>query len=370
MTKNYNQLRAMLAITKGSLKAILRNPSAVAFSFGFPLIFILVFGFIGGGAPTVNIALANQRDTSTWVIQALQKDPLIRLAAYADGAAMRADLVKGRIAAIISLDSSASPGFTQYTVHILSSSASSDKYPIVKSGLAQVFEGAVEQHMTGPYARYKPLVIDELPQLHGREYSMIDFILPGMLGFSLLSAAVFGVAFLFFSLRQQLVLKRYYATPIGKRYIVLGEGLSRVLFQLITAVVIIGMGKLVFHFTLVHGWLTFVEMLFLSLFGLIVFMGFGFIISSVAKSESTIPPFANLFTLPQFLLGGTFFSTEAFPNWLQHICDVLPLKQLNDAMRNVAFEGAHLTDCGKQLGILAIWGIVTYAVAVRVFKWE
>ena len=45
-------------------------------------------------------------------------------------------------------------------------------------------------------------------------------------------------------------------------------------------------------------------------------------------------------------------------------------KKVNDAMRNVAFEGAHLTDCGKQLGILAIWGIVTYAVAVRVFKWE
>jgi ABC-2 type transport system permease protein len=166
------------------------------------------------------------------------------------------------------------------------------------------------------------------------------------------------------------VLKRYGATPISKKYIVLGEGLARVVFQLITAVVIIGIGKLFFHFTLVHGWLTFMEMLVLSGFGLIVFMGFGFIISSVAKSESTIPPFANLFTLPQFLLGGTFFSTEAFPGWLQRLCEILPLKQLNDAMRNVAFEGAHLTDCGKQLGILTIWGLVTYAVAIKVFKWE
>jgi ABC-2 type transport system permease protein len=191
-----------------------------------------------------------------------------------------------------------------------------------------------------------------------------------MLGFSLLSAAVFGVAFLFFNLRQQLVLKRYGATPIAKKYVVMGEGIARVIFQLITAVVIIGIGKLWFHFTLVHGWLTFFEMLVLSLFGLVVFMGFGFIISSVAKSESTIPPFANLFTLPQFLLGGTFFSVQAFPVWLQKICEVLPLKQLNDAMRNVAFEGAHLTDCGKQLGILLLWGIGTYAVAVKVFKWE
>jgi len=85
-----------------------------------------------------------------------------------------------------------------------------------------------------------------------------------------------------------------------------------------------------------------------------VTLGFGFIISSTAKSESTIPPFANLFTMPQFLLGGTFFSIDVFPGWLQKICEILPLKQLNDAMRNVAFEGAHLTDCGKQLGLVQI----------------
>ena len=105
MTNNYNQLRAMLAITKGSFKAILRNPSAVAFSFGFPLIFILVFGFIGGGAPTVSIALANQRDTSARVIRGLLMNPLIRLSADHDTATIRNDLSKGRIAAVLYLDS-------------------------------------------------------------------------------------------------------------------------------------------------------------------------------------------------------------------------------------------------------------------------
>jgi len=368
MEQSYSQLRAMLAITKGSFKAIIRNPSAVAFSFGFPLVFILVFGFIGGGPPSVSIALANPRDTTASVIRGLLRNPMMRLTGDPDSITVREDLVRGRIAAILSVDSARSPaGFPQYTVHTLTSSASGDKYPILKLALAQEFEYAVEKYAA---KEYRPIIVDELPMIPGREYSEIDFILPGMLGFSLLSAAVFGVAFLFFSLRQQLVLKRYGATPISKKYIVLGEGLARVLFQLITAVVIIGIGNLVFHFTLVHGWMTFFEMLFLSLFGLIVFMGFGFIISSVAKSESTIPPFANLFTLPQFLLGGTFFSTEAFPVWLRRICEILPLKQLNDAMRNVAFEGAHLTDCWKQLGILTIWGVATYAVAIKVFKWE
>ena len=203
-----------------------------------------------------------------------------------------------------------------------------------------------------------------------REYKTIDFVLPGQLGFSLLSAGVFGVAFMFFNLRNTLVLKRFFATPISRTYIILGEGLARVLFQMLTAVVIIVVGRLLFGFTLMHGLITLLEMLVLSFIGLVVFMGLGFIVSGFATSDSSIPPFANLLTLPQFLLGGTFFSVDAFPNWLQPISKALPLTHLNTAMRAVAFEGLNLWDVKIEIGILILWGIVIYAVAVKVFKWE
>ena len=211
------------------------------------------------------------------------------------------------------------------------------------------------------------------PQKHVeqvREYKTIDFILPGQLGFSLLSAGVFGVAFMFFNLRNTLVLKRFFATPINRTYIILGEGLSRVLFQLITAVVIIVVGRFLFGFTLIHGFITFLEMMVLSFLGLLVFMGFGFIVSGLAKSDSTIPPFANLITLPQFLLGGTFFSIDNFPFWLQPISRALPLTHLNIAMRKIAFEGLTLWDVRMEIGFLMIWGVLAYLVAVKVFKWE
>jgi ABC-2 type transport system permease protein len=112
------------------------------------------------------------------------------------------------------------------------------------------------------------------------------------------------------------------------------------------------------------------ELLVLSFLGLVVFMGFGFIVSGLAKNESSIPPLANIITLPQFLLAGTFFSIDVFPTWLQPFCRILPLTHLNDAMRKIAFEGAHLQDCGKQVGILLIWGVIAYAAAIKVFKWE
>lgn len=368
MSNNYSQWQAMLAISKASFRAIFRSPSAVIFSFAFPLIFILVFGFIGGGSPTVRIGFTKTTDTTqrNAVYQQLSKYKTIRIVEKSEEE-LRNDLSKGRITALIDMQPNKTDTFPLYTISVQTSTASVDRLAILQSTLKDIIVN-IDRRAAPDAPTYAKI---ELPApLPGRVYKTIDFILPGQLGFSLLSAGVFGVAFLFFNLRQQLVLKRFFATPIKRGYILFGEGISRVLFQLITAVVILLIGRFVFGFTLVHGAVTFIELLLLSLVGLIVFMGFGFIVSGLAKNESTIPPFANMFTLPQFLLAGTFFSIDTFPKWLQPICRILPLTHLNDAMRNIAFEGSHLIDCGKQLGILGIWGIVLYAIAIKVFRWE
>jgi len=367
--KQYSQVRAMLAITRGSLRAIFRSPSAVIFSFVFPLIFILVFGFIGGGGITVKVALANLADTNNVLIKnGLLKNPSIRLITGLSKENARSEVGKGNIAAIIEIDSTpVGNGFYQYSFNTTTSSASIDRFPILQSQLSEVIRRADERAFPDRITVAKIVRKKDIP---GREYKTIDFILPGQLGFSLLSAGVFGVAFMFFSLRNTLVLKRFFATPINRTFIVLGEGLSRVLFSLITAVVIIIIGRLFFGFTLVHGVQTFLEMMVLSFIGLLVFMGFGFIVSGLAKSDSSIPPFANLITLPQFLLGGTFFSIEAFPKWLQPISRALPLTHLNTAMRSVAFEGLNLWDVKNEIGILLLWGVVAYAIAIKVFRWE
>src|SRR5260221_535120 len=148
------------------------------------------------------------------------------------------------------------------------------------------------------------------------------------------------------------------------------KALARLVFSWIGALFIILIGHYFFGFTLVHGVTTVINMLILAAFGLIIFMGFGFIISGIAKNESTVPPLSNIITLPQFLLSGTFFATTAFPSWLQALSNVLPLTYLNKAMRDVAFEGAGLGNVTHQLLILGIWFIIVYAVAVKTFKWE
>ena len=367
--KSYSQAKAMFAITKASLRAIFRSPSAVIFGFAFPLIFILVFGFIGGGGVTVRIALKNLNDTNNVLMKnGLLKNPSIRLIKGLSEEEAKKELAKGNLAAIIGIDSTLTAnGNYKYVFKPTTSSASMDKFPILQSQLSSVIRMADEKIFPDRTTIAK---IERQPDVPGRQYKTIDFILPGQLGFSLLSAGVFGVAFMFYSLRNTLVLKRFFATPIQRTYIVLGEGLSRVLFQLLTAIVIIGIGYFLFGFTLVHGFETFLEMMVLSFIGLLIFMGFGFVVSGLATSDSTIPPLANLITLPQFLLAGTFFPIDRFPNWLQVIAKVLPLTHLNIAMRSVAFEGANLWDVKTEIGILLVWGVVAYVLAVKFFRWE
>ncbi|MCX2572953.1 ABC transporter permease [Pedobacter sandarakinus] len=358
-SNKYSNVKATLALAKASFRSIMRSPSAVVFTLAFPLIFILVFGFLGGGGTRIDVGVTPGSDLNSPVITMLDKTGMIRLVLDKSKADYDKLLEKGNIDAMIDVHRKVNTA--AYSVNVVYTSASRDKGGILKSVLNSVF---YDKTLKPTVAEIKESTVT------GRAYKTIDFILPGQLGFSLLSTGVFGTAFVFLSLRQTLVIKRFFATPVSRASIVIGEGIARIGFALIGALFIILIGHFFFGFTLVHGAITVLNMLLLATLGVIVFMGFGFIISGIAKNESMVPPISNIVTLPQFLLSGTFFSIEAFPKWLQPISRALPLTYLNDAMRKVAFEGAGLWDVNFQIMILLIWGIVIYAVAVKVFKWE
>lgn len=363
MSKPYNNIKATLALSKASFRSIMRSPSAVVFTLAFPLIFILVFGFLGGGGTKVSLGVAAGSDLHNPVMGALQQIPVVHLITDESPEELNNSLEKGNIDGIISIRQNTG-GQPAYIAQVKYTSASLDKGNILRSLLNNLMYTLNTRDVKPTIAQLEETTV------HGRTYRMIDFILPGQLGFSLLSTGVFGTAFVFFSLRQTLVIKRFFATPVKRSSIVIGEGIARIGFALLGALFIILIGRFFFHFTLIHGAITVLNMLVLATLGVIVFMGFGFVVSGLAKSESTIPPISNIITLPQFLLSGTFFSIENFPSWLQPISKSLPLTYLNNGMRKIAFEGAGIWDVRHEILILMIWGALVYAVAVKVFKWE
>jgi ABC-2 type transport system permease protein len=363
MQKSYSHTKATLALAKASFRSIMRSPSAVVFTLAFPLIFIFVFGFLGQGGTKIDVAVLPNSDLQNPVIKTLEKISVIHLVKNAPVTDINKGLEKGSYDATISVVRNPT-GTPAYFTDVKYTAASLDKGNILKSVLNELSYNLNTVNLKPSVTVIRSSTID------GRLHRYIDFLLPGQLGFSLLSTGVFGTAFIFFSLRQNLVIKRFFATPVKRSSIVLGEAIARIGFALLGALFIIVIGHFFFQFTLIHGVVTVANMLVLAILGLIVFMGFGFVVSGLAKNESTIPPISNIITLPQFLLSGTFFSIDAFPTWLQPISRALPLTYLNDAMREVAFEGAGLWDVKNQILVLLLWGIVIYGVAVKTFKWE
>jgi ABC-2 type transport system permease protein len=366
---SYSQTKALWAITKASFKAIFANPSAIIFSILFPIIFTLIFGAFGsGGGVTYRIALTADSDTTCEFYQGLKQTPVIRIVDYKDSVTLNKDLLKGKLTAVLSIHTTGDT--TQQpltTVKVRSTTASANTLGSFVPVL-DYLKMRIQIMMTEQKEDF--INIEEPEVAEVRKYRAIDFILPGQLGFSILFSTLFGVAFTFFGLREQLVLKRFYASPIKRINILLGIGTSRLFFQLLSVVVLILFGHFAMNFTLHHGFVTFLEMILMTIIMLFLLMGVGLIFSSIAKTDSSIPLLINLFGFPQMMLSGTFFPIEVFPNWLQGVCRILPLTQFNDSIRKIAFEGQGILDCGKEIGILSIWMVITYLIAVRVLKWE
>jgi ABC-2 type transport system permease protein len=366
MAQNYNQFKAMLAITKASLKATFRSPQSIFFSLFFPVVLIWIFGSLGGnGVPSVDVAFEKNVDSTNEIYYQLKNNPVLHFSNNKKKD-IEDELTKGRITAIIDIKPSTENGVTTYQIHLRTSSAAQKDMGLLNSVIEGV-RSQIDRKMSGHQTSFVNITQTVMP---GREYKMIDFFLPGMIGFSLIGSAVFGIAFLFYSLRDTLVLKRMYSTPIKRQYIILGESISKVIFNLMTVVVLVAFGHYMYGFHLAHGWVTFANMMILSFIALLVFMGFGFFISGVSKNQNVIPIYANLFMFPQYFLSGTFFSRSALPSFLQPIIKFLPLTAVNDAMRNVAFEGASIASCWQEILILIVWGIIIYTVTARVFRWE
>ena len=132
--KPYNQFRAMFAITKASLRAIFRSPSAVIFGFAFPLIFILVFGFIGGNGrtQTYKVAIEENADTANALYKALINTQGVSIIRYHDKDSLIDDMEKGKLAGIINIQKNAS-GNPPYNFTLKSTNSSNDKWPQFKT---------------------------------------------------------------------------------------------------------------------------------------------------------------------------------------------------------------------------------------------
>jgi ABC-type multidrug transport system permease subunit len=195
----------------------------------------------------------------------------------------------------------------------------------------------------------------------------IDFLLPGMIGMGLMGGGLWGVGFVVVDMRVRKLLKRFLATPMRRSDFLLAIMTSRLVFTLADIVVLLFFGYLVFDVRCQGSYL---DLTFAVLLGAAAFAGIGLLVASRAQTLETVSGLMNLVMLPMWVFSGVFFSSERFPDVAQPIINLLPLTALNQLLRGIILEGHSLPALLPQIAILAAYGGITFAVALRVFRWR
>ncbi len=195
----------------------------------------------------------------------------------------------------------------------------------------------------------------------------IDFLAPGILAMAVMQSGVYGLALFIVSSREKRILKRLHATPVSAAYILAGRIVPSLLISFVQTCLVLALAVFAFGVHIVGNILVLIVAAF---FGALVFICFGFFVSSISKSADSAENLTGLITFPMFFLGGVFIPIERLPGAVQVLAYMMPLTYFSDALRGVMIHGAGLADVAVDLGALALFAAVVFALAVKLFRWE
>ncbi len=195
----------------------------------------------------------------------------------------------------------------------------------------------------------------------------IDFLIPGLMGLNLMNGGLWGVGFVIVDMRVRKLLKRLLATPMRRSDFLLSILGSRLIFVVPEMLVLLLVGRFGFGMPIRGNPLALALVIFLGGAG---FASIGLLLACRTEKTETISGLINLLVLPMWMLSGTFFSAQRFPDAMQPLIRALPLTQLNEALRAILLEGAPLRAVAWQVAALAGWTILPFVLALRWFRWH
>jgi ABC-2 type transport system permease protein len=338
----------LIELTLSRFREFVREPEAVFWVFAFPVIMTIALGiaFRARGAEPV-IAAVLERPGADQIVAALEQAGGFTVRRIAEADADRA-LRDGRAPVLVVPGSPPAYRFDEARA---------------ESQVARLAVDAALQRAAGRRDAFSP--VQQPMQTVGSRY--IDWLVPGLLGMNIMGTGMWGVGFSIVQARSKKLLKRLIATPMKKTHYLLSLVLSRLATLTLEVVIIIGFAWLAFDVA-VHGSIWALGLL--ALLGALAFGGLGLFVASRARTIEAVSGLMNLVMLPMWVLSGVFFAATNFPEAMQPFIHVLPLTALNDAMRAVVNEGRSLSEVVPQMAILAGWGSVSFALSVKLFRWQ
>jgi ABC-2 type transport system permease protein len=353
------------------IKRFFRDPVAIFFTFLFPLLFLFVFGsiFKGGGDVSFDVAVINHSQTqfAKDFIKQAEENKVLKIDKDITSVDQAKELMgRGQLDSIIELPTEfGAPGEDKIPTGnvVVYYEESNPQTGQTLSSIMQQNLDAINKQLTG---HVDPLAVEQKPTKTAN-LSQFDYTFSGLIGFTLLSMGIFGLANGLPADKKAGFLRRLRASPLRASQLIHGTLLNYIVIGVLSIILMLVVGMLLFDFEMRGDWLSFSVFILL---GMIIMLGFGLAIGGWAKNEYQAAPLSNLVAFPMMFLSGTFFPRFIMPEWLQGITTYLPLTPIVDGIRLIATEGRTLFELGPELAILGVWGIIIYAIAIKVFRWE
>ena len=364
--------KSVLSLTRTLLVRILRDKRALLLTILLPLIFLFIFGWIYGMSSssatfTVDIINNSTNSFSKGFVDNLKKSKNFKINSQtASMKQVQNQLDQSEIDAAIVLPSNfgdlnnrQQPSGTLQVYHANNNEQSGQV-------IASVMQNILN-NINFKYGFEEPALNVESKSNNSKSISSFDYLFAGLLGYTLLSVGIFGLANTLPALKKTGALRRFEASPFTAGQLILAEMLFYTIIGMISLSLMFIVGIYQFNFHMIGNWL---ELIFFLTLSLITIIGIGLAIGGWAKNDKQSAPLASLVAIPLMFLCGTFFPSYLMPNWLQTVSKLLPLTPINDGLRFIMTENKSLIAIAPQLGLVAIWLVVIYVIAIKLFKWE
>jgi ABC-2 type transport system permease protein len=342
---------SLAQLTFVRFKEFLREPEAVFWTFAFPVILAVGLGiaFRNKPADVVVVGVVGGTPAGDSLATRLASAAGLRVRAMSEDSAARA-LRNGELA-LVAVARSA--GGVEYRFD--------DTRP--EGRAARALTDDALQRAAG---RRDPVAVTE-SQVREKGSRYIDFVVPGLLGMNIMGGGIWGLGFAIVEARRKNLLKRLVSTPMRRSHYLASFLFSRFVFLILEVAVLVGSAALFFDVP-VRGSL--VQLLVVCLLAALAFGGVGLLIASRARTIEGVSGLMNLTMMPMWVLSGVFFSSANFPPLAQPFIRALPLTATNDALRATMLQGAGWGAVLPQIGVIVVWLVVTFSLALRLFRWR
>ena len=351
---------ALWQLTLARFREFYREPAALFWVYGFPLVLAFALGLAFRERPVPPASVDVQGDPNDPAVAGLRAtlaaDPGLQVAVH-DEATARQRLRTSKTDLVIVPRSHTGSG-AEFVYDKTRSEG-----VLARNAVERALLRIRNEHL--PPGQRLPEPTERTISEPGSRY--IDFLIPGLLGINLLGGGLFGVGFAITDLRVRKLLKRFAATPMRRSDFMISLMMSRLVFTLIDVALLLTFAYFAFDIEVRGNVLAFVVLIAV---GGACFAGLGLLIGSRAKTLETAAGLVNALMLPMYVLSGVFFSAARFPDAIQPFIQALPLTALNDGLRAIMNDGAGWEAMGYPLLVLSIWGVACYALAFRIFRWK